>query len=320
MTSDTGALGTLAGRVRDEVGKALVGQAQAVDGLLIGLVTGGHVLLEGVPGTAKTLMARCLAHVLDATFKRIQFSPDLMPADVVGTNVYDASSQTFSLRKGPVFANLVLADEINRTPPKTQAALLEAMQEGQVTIDGVTHALPEPFMVVATQNPVEYEGTYPLPEAQLDRFQQKIVLDYPGADEEREILDRHISSLEMFDLSRFGMQPVATTADVLAARAQLDGVTVDGSVAEYVSTIVRATREHPSVVLGASPRAGVSLLVASKAAAMLAGRSFVTPDDVKSMAPQCLRHRVLVRAEVEIEGVGADSVVRDVLDAAPVPR
>ncbi len=163
MTSDTGALGTLAGRVRDEVGKALVGQAQAVDGLLIGLVTGGHVLLEGVPGTAKTLMARCLAHVLDATFKRIQFSPDLMPADVVGTNVYDASSQTFSLRKGPVFANLVLADEINRTPPKTQAALLEAMQEGQVTIDGVTHALPEPFMVVATQNPVEYEGTYPLP-------------------------------------------------------------------------------------------------------------------------------------------------------------
>lgn len=318
--ADTTAFARLAEAVRAEVAKAVVGQDEAVSGLLIGLVTGGHVLLEGVPGTAKTLVARSLAFSLDASFKRIQFSPDLMPADVVGTSVYDAERRTFELRRGPIFANLVLADEINRTPPKTQSALLEAMQEGQVTIDGAGHALPQPFMVVATQNPVEYEGTYPLPEAQLDRFQQKITLGYPDAAEELEILRRHVSGLEMSDLAGFGMIAVATTAEVLAARRSLAEVTVDEGVAGYVASIVRATREHPSVILGASPRAGVSLLVASRAHALLAGRGFVTPDDVKSMVGQCLRHRVLLRAEVEIEGVGADSVLRDVLDSVSVPR
>jgi len=317
---DPTAIVRLAESVRAEVGKAVVGQDDAIESLLIGLVTGGHVLLEGVPGTAKTLMVRSLAFALDASFKRIQFSPDLMPADVVGTTVYDAAAGTFHLRPGPIFTNLLLADEINRTPPKTQAALLEAMQEGQVTIDGASHPLPQPFLVVATQNPVEYEGTYPLPEAQLDRFQQKVVVDYPDAEAEVEVLTRHLSGLEMTDLAGFGMRPVASVADVMAARATLADVVVDVAVTRYVSEVVRATREHPSVLLGASPRAGVSLLVASKAHAMLAGRDFVTPDDVKALAFRCLRHRIIVRPEVEIEGLGADAVLRDVLDKVPVPR
>jgi MoxR-like ATPase len=317
---DPTAIVRLAQSVRAEVGKAVVDQDDAIESLLIGLVTGGHVLLEGVPGTAKTLMVRSLAFALDASFRRIQFSPDLMPADVVGTTVYDANAGTFRLRTGPVFANLVLADEINRTPPKTQAALLEAMQEGQVTIDGESHPLPQPFLVVATQNPVEYEGTYPLPEAQLDRFQQKVVVDYPDEAGEIEVLSRHLSGLEMTDLAGFGMRPVASVADVIAARATLSGVVVDEAVTRYASQVVRATREHASVLLGASPRAGVSLLVASKAHAMLAGRDFVTPDDVKALAYRCLRHRIIVRPEVEIEGLGADAVLRDVLDRIPVPR
>jgi MoxR-like ATPase len=310
----------LAAAVRGEVGKAVVGQDEAVEALLVGLVTGGHVLLEGVPGTAKTLIARSLAFALDASFKRIQFSPDLMPADVVGPMVYDADRQVFDMRRGPVFANLVLADEVNRTPPKTQSALLEAMQEGQVTIDGTPYPLPRPFLVVATQNPVEYEGTYPLPEAQLDRFQQKVVLDYPDEAQENEILRRHVTGLEMTDLERFGMRPVASCDDVLEARSALDAVTVDEAVSGYVAAIVRATRQQPSVSLGASPRAGVSLLVGARAHALLEGRTFVTPDDVKAMAPRCLRHRVVLRPEVEIEGLGADSVLRDVLERVPVPR
>ncbi|TLM72999.1 MAG: MoxR family ATPase [Actinobacteria bacterium] len=318
--SDANQVVRLAEAVRVEVAKAVVGQDAAVDGLLIGLLTGGHVLLEGVPGTAKTLVARSLAHALDATFKRIQFSPDLMPADVVGTSVYDASNGEFVLRRGPVFANLVLADEINRTPPKTQSALLEAMQERQVTIDGTTHALPDPFMVIATQNPVEYEGTYPLPEAQLDRFQQKLVVSYPSVDEESEILRRHVGGLELADLAALGLRAVASTADIAAARAALDGVTVDDGVVAYVAAIARATRGHVSVTLGASPRAAVSLLVAAKAHALLRGRAFVTPDDVKTLAPACLRHRLLLQPEVEIEGADTDAVLAEVLSQVPVPR
>ena len=310
----------LAAAVRAEVGKAVVGQAHVVDSMLVGLITGGHILLEGVPGTAKTLVARSLAYALDASFKRIQFSPDMMPADVVGTNVYDAESTSFHLRTGPVFANLVLADEINRTPPKTQAALLEAMQEGQVTIDGVSHRLPEPFMVVATQNPVEYEGTYPLPEAQLDRFQQKVVVDYPSEAEEAEVVRRHVGGMAMTDLGEMGLSHAASGADIIAASARLHEVVVDDGVVAYVTGIVRATREHGSVMLGASPRAAVSLLVASKGHALLQGRTFVTPDDVKSMAVPCLRHRLVLRPEVEIEGVLAAQVVRDVFERVDVPR
>ncbi len=310
----------LAEAVRAEVGKAVVGQTEVVDALLVGLITGGHVLIEGVPGTAKTLIARAMAHALDVSFKRIQFSPDMMPADVVGTNVFDAKQQEFYLRRGPIFANVVLADEINRTPPKTQAALLEAMQEQSVTIDGVVHPLPSPFLVVATQNPVEYEGTYPLPEAQLDRFSQKVVVTYPSAEEERAILSRHAGGMEMPDLASLGLAPVASGADVLEARAALDEVLVDDGVLDYVGAIVRATREHPSVFLGASPRAGVSVLVAAKARALMAGRTFVTPDDVKTSALTGLRHRILLRPEVEIEGTEPDSVIADVLESVPVPR
>lgn len=310
----------LAEAVRAEVGKAVVGQTEVVDALLVGLITGGHVLIEGVPGTAKTLIARALAYALDVSFKRIQFSPDMMPADVVGTNVFDAKQQEFYLRRGPIFANVVLADEINRTPPKTQAALLEAMQEQSVTIDGVAHPLPAPFLVVATQNPVEYEGTYPLPEAQLDRFSQKVVVTYPSAEEERAILARHAGGMEMPDLASLGLKRVASGADVLEARAALDEVLVDDGVLDYVTAIVRATREHPSVFLGASPRAGVSVLVASKARALMAGRTFVTPDDVKTSARTGLRHRILLRPEVEIEGAEPDAVIADVLESVPVPR
>ncbi|MBF4510737.1 MAG: MoxR family ATPase [Aeromicrobium sp.] len=318
--ADTGHIMDLAAAVRAEVGKAVVGQAHVVDGLLTGLITGGHVLLEGVPGTAKTLVARAVARALDVSFKRIQFSPDLMPADVVGTNIFDMQAQGFRLRQGPVFANIVLADEINRTPPKTQSALLEAMQEAQVTIDGVSHPLPEPFLVVATQNPVEYEGTYPLPEAQLDRFLMKVVVSYPSAEEEARILAGHVGGMRMSDLDALGIRSVADADAVLAARAVLDDVVVDEGVVGYVSAIVRGTREDPAVSLGASPRAGVSLLVAAKAHALLDGRAFVTPDDVKAMAPAVLRHRIVLQPEAEIEGSDADSIVTDVLAAVPVPR
>jgi MoxR-like ATPase len=308
------------GAVRAEVAKAVVGQDAAVTGLVIALLCRGHVLLEGVPGVAKTLLVRTLSAALDLDTKRVQFTPDLMPGDVTGSLVYDARTAEFSFRKGPVFTNLLLADEINRTPPKTQASLLEAMEERQVSVDGLPRPLPDPFLVIATQNPVEYEGTYPLPEAQLDRFLLKILLPLPERGEEIEVVARHAAGFDPRDLRAAGVRPVAD-ADMLArARAEVARVTVAPEVLAYVVDVCRATRQSPSLSLGVSPRGATALLATARAWAWLCGRGFVTPDDVKALAHPTLRHRVQLRAEAELEGVTAESVLDSVLAAVPVPR
>jgi MoxR-like ATPase len=286
----------------------------------VALLAGGHVLLEGVPGTAKTLLVRVLAKTLDASFRRIQFTPDLMPADITGVSMWNQATSAFVFHAGPVFGDLVLGDEINRAPAKTQAALLEAMQERRVTVDGVPHALPRLFTVVATQNPVEYEGTYPLPEAQLDRFLLKVVVPYPARAEEVGILERVAGGFDAESDATFGVTAVATVEDVVAARAAIAKTHCEPRVLGYVTDVVRATRETPTLVLGASPRAAVALLRASRAAATLAGRDFVTPDDVKAMAPPALRHRVVLSAEMEVEGRTADDALRTVLERVEVPK
>ena len=310
--------------VREEVGKVVVGQEGTLSGLVTALLVGGHVLLEGVPGVAKTLIAKALAASLDLDFTRVQFTPDLMPADVLGQLIYTPGSSAgaegaFRFREGPVFTNLLLADEINRTPPKTQAALLEAMEERQVTIEGQARPLPNPFIVVATQNPVEYEGTYPLPEAQLDRFLLKLQVGYPSPEQEQEVLRRHDEGLDPHDVASL-VRPVATAADLLAARAMVDEVRVDPAVLAYVVSLARATRESPSLSLGVSPRGAAMLLHAAKAWAWLSGREFVTPDEVKAIARPALRHRVQLRPEVELEGVTPDGVLDGLLATVPVPR
>ncbi|WP_425561093.1 AAA family ATPase [Myceligenerans crystallogenes] len=306
--------------VRAEVGKAVVGQDSAVTSLLIALLCHGHVLLEGVPGVAKTLLVRSLAAALSLDTKRVQFTPDLMPGDVTGSLIYDAKTSQFSFRPGPVFTNLMLADEINRTPPKTQASLLEAMEERQVSVDGEPRMLPDPFVVIATQNPVEYEGTYPLPEAQLDRFLLKLVLNLPEREQEVEVLARHAAGFDPRDLRGAGLRPVAD-ADVLArARAEVGRVQVSREVLGYAVDVCRATRFSPSLSLGVSPRGATALLRTSRAWAWLSGRSFVTPDDVKALAHPTLRHRIQLRAEAELEGVTAESVLDAVLASVPVPR
>ncbi|MEA3077218.1 MAG: MoxR-like ATPase [Actinomycetota bacterium] len=305
--------------LRDEVGKVVVGQEGALSGLVAALLVRGHVLLEGVPGVAKTLLVKTIAAALDLDFKRVQFTPDLMPSDVIGQTIFEARGG-FRFREGPVFCNLLLADEINRTPPKTQAALLEAMEERQVTIEGAARALPEPFMVVATQNPVEYEGTYPLPEAQLDRFLFKLVVPYPSAEQEQAVLARHDEGLDPHDIVGAGVRPVAGVADLAAARVEVDAVRCDPAVQGYIVALARATRESPSVSLGVSPRGAVALLHASKAWAWLAGKDFVTPDEVKAVAKAALRHRLQVRPEVELEGGTPDGVLDGVLATVPVPR
>jgi len=306
--------------VRTEVGKAVVGQDAAVTSLLIALLCQGHVLLEGVPGVAKTLLVRTLAAALKLDTKRIQFTPDLMPGDVTGSLVYDARTAEFSFREGPVFTNLVLADEINRTPPKTQASLLEAMEERQVSVDGTPRLLPDPFLVIATQNPVEYEGTYPLPEAQLDRFLLKLVLPLPERDQEVEVLARHAAGFDPRDLAAAGVTPVADASVLERARAEVALVQVSREVLGYAVDVCRATRFSPSLSLGVSPRGATALLRTARAWAWLSGRSFVTPDDIKALAHPTLRHRVQLRAEAELEGVTAEGVLDTVLASVPVPR
>jgi MoxR-like ATPase len=288
--------------------------------LTVALLAGGHALIEGVPGTAKTLTVRVLARLLGVTYGRIQFTPDLMPSDVVGTTVFDQRSATFSLRRGPVFANILLADEINRTPPKTQAALLEAMEERHVTIDGTTYELPVPFLVCATQNPVEFEGTYPLPEAQLDRFLVRVRTGYPSPADERALIARAVGGFDARDLDAAGVEAVVGLEELIAAQRAVRAVHVADSLQGYLYDIVAATRSSPDVALGASPRAGLALVVATQAAAFLDGRAFATPDDVKDVAAPVLAHRLIVRPEAELDGTSADDVVAHVLASVSAPE
>ncbi|MHB1094851.1 MAG: AAA family ATPase [Gemmatimonadaceae bacterium] len=313
---------TLAGRISSEVAKRVVGQDAMIDRLLIAILTGGHVLLEGVPGLAKTLTVRTLAETISTTFSRIQFTPDLLPADVVGTQVYDQSTGKFSVKTGPIFANIVLADEINRAPAKVQAALLEAMQEKQVTIGGQSFQLEEPFLVLATQNPIEQEGTYPLPEAQVDRFMLKLHVDYPTRDEEKEIMRRMASG------DAIPVDHVATPAQIRATRHEIAGLRLDERLVDYIVDLVHATRVpadaglaslQPLIEFGASPRATIALAQTSRAHAFLRGRDYVSPDDVKALAPDVLRHRVLLTYEAEAENVTQDEVIARILDAVPAP-
>jgi MoxR-like ATPase len=307
-------------RIRAEIAKGVVGQTDTVDLLLIALFAGGHILLEGPPGTAKTLLAQCFARTLGLQYGRIQFTPDLMPGDIIGANLFNFQSSTFTLRKGPIFCEVLLADEINRTPPKTQAALLEAMQERTVTIDGQAHRLSERFMTVATQNPIEQQGTYPLPEAQLDRFLFKQTLDYPSLEEERRIVAQHGPRRGVADPAALGIQQVAQAADIAAAVAVVEGVRLTPEVTAYVVDLVRATRSSADLETGASPRSAVMLAAAARAKAALEGRDYVIPDDVKTLALPALRHRVILSPAAEIDGRTADQAIQSLIEQVAAPR
>jgi MoxR-like ATPase len=306
--------------VRNELRKVIAGQDDAIEQILVALLAEGHALIEGVPGTAKTLTVKTLSRIVNATFSRIQFTPDLMPSDITGTNVFNIATSSFNLRRGPIFTDILLADEINRTPPKTQAALLEAMEERQVTIDGETYPLPSIFTVLATENPIEYEGTYPLPEAQLDRFLLKILLDYPAEEHEREVVARWDAGFNSRRLDLIDIQPLPDADAISRCRAEVSRARMEPGVQHYAVEIVRRTRVHPFIHYGASPRASVALLLCSKALAAIHGREFTTPDDVRDVALPVLRHRLSLRAEAELDGATPDVVIADILKSAEVPR
>jgi MoxR-like ATPase len=310
----------IAGRLSAGMDRVLVGAERVTTGLTIALLARGHVLIEGVPGTGKTLAVRTLALLLGLQFRRIAFTPDLMPSDVVGTTVFNPQTAQFTTRTGPIVANVVLADEVNRTPPKTQSSLLEAMEEGRVTIDGVSYPLPQPFLLCATQNPIEYEGTYPLPEAQLDRFTVKVESMYPQEAQELELLARAAAGFDARALESSDIAPVTNAAEMTDAQQAVRRVRLSDAVRDYTYRIVAATRANPRLTLGASPRAGIGLLAASQAAAAIAGRDFVTPDDVKEVADLVIPHRLIVAPDAEIEGISARDVVREILALLPVPR
>ena len=317
---DLDAISALSERMKQQIEKTVIGQDRAVELLLTSWLAEGHILLEGVPGTAKTLLAQTFAATLSLAFGRIQFTPDLMPGDVIGTNLFNFQTSSFSLTKGPIFTQILLADEINRTPPKTQAALLEAMHERAVTIDGKTHSLEDGFMVVATQNPIEQQGTYPLPEAQLDRFLFKHVMPYPSAEEERAIVARHGHRSTMPRIDDFGVEPVAGIDDLRAIRRTVEGIRLSDDNVAYIVAVVRATREHPSIEFGASPRAAAMMGSAARAMAALNSRDFVIPDDIKGLAPSVLRHRLVLAPGAEIEGLTTDQVIGQILDQVAAPR
>src|SRR5687767_6182576 len=306
--------------ILNELRKTIVGQDEVIEQILVAVLAEGHALLEGVPGTAKTLAVKTLAQILGAHFSRIQFTPDLMPSDITGTNVFNMQSSQFSLRQGPIFTDILLADEINRTPPKTQAALLEAMEERQTTIDGERYPLSPIFTVLATENPIEYEGTYPLPEAQLDRFLLKILLDYPSKEEEQQVVANWNAGFNARRLDQVDIRPLPDADAISRARAEVRALQMEPGVQRYVVDIVRRTREHPSVHYGASPRAAVALLLCAKALSAIRNRGFSTPDDVRDIARPVLRHRLTLRAEAELDGATPDSVISDILQSSEVPR
>ena len=307
-------------RIKEEAQKVIVGQTELFEMLVVSLFSGGHVLLEGVPGTAKTLMAKTLAMVISGKFSRVQFTPDLMPSDIVGTSVYDLTTNQFNLKRGPVFTNVLLADEINRAPAKTQSALLECMEERQVSIDGVRHELDPPFIVLATQNPIEYEGTYPLPEAQLDRFLFKLNVDYPGSEMETQILINYHQGFNATQLEDVGIENVVDSTLLQQCKAAIQDITVEESIFNYIVNLAEASRSSNELILGGSPRASIALLLASKTYAAMKGRDYILPDDVKFLAPHVYRHRILLKADAEIEGLTPDDVIDRLLAEVEIPR
>ncbi|MCB1024997.1 MAG: MoxR family ATPase [Acidobacteria bacterium] len=306
--------------IRTELAKVIVGQDQVIEQILVAILAEGHALLEGVPGTAKTLIVKTLARIIGARFSRIQFTPDLMPSDITGTNVFNMQTSEFKLRAGPIFTDLLLADEINRTPPKTQSALLEAMEERQATIDGKRYKLFPIFTVLATENPIEYEGTYPLPEAQLDRFLLKILIDYPSREEELEVVSRWDAGFNSRHLEQVDVRPLPDAKAILNCREEIRAMKTEEGIQKYIIEIVQKTRNHSSVLYGASPRASVALLLCSKALAAIRGRDFPTPDDVRDVSMPVLRHRLTLRAEAELDGATTDAVIADIIKSVEIPR